>query len=107
MSSAFSDADIKVIIQLNGVRRTPAADGYRPAHRVKSDYLATGIHHYTTSDFLSPCGSCEGTITFLTPEVYPHCLQVGQVLDIQEGERNIGSAKIIEINNKKLEVPAE
>lgn len=96
-------ADVKAIIRLNGLRQTPAADGYRPAHRIKPDYLTTGIHHYTGQDFLCPGGICEGTITFLTPEVYPHCLQIGQIIDIQEGERIVGTAEILEIYNKLLE----
>lgn len=107
MVNFIPDADIKAIIQLNNVRRTPAADGYRPAHRVRQDYLATGIHHYIGTHYLTPGSSCEGTITFLTPEFYPHCLQIGQVLDIQEGERIVGSAKIIEIFNKILEAQSE
>ena len=100
-------ADLKAIIQLNTVRRTPALDGYRPAHRIKPDYLTSGTHHYIGINQLAPGCSCEGTITFLTPEFYPHCLHIGQILDIQEGGRIVGTATILEIYNKLLECPSE
>lgn len=95
--------DVKAIIHLNQVRRSPAVNGYRPTHRVKPDYLTTGVHQYIGTDTLSPGCSCEGTITFITPEAYPHCLQVGQIIDIQEGARIVGTAEITEIYNKLLE----
>lgn len=94
--------DIKALIHLNQTRQSPAASGYRPAHRIKDGYLTTGIHQYIDTDELYPGNSCEGTITFLTPEVYPNCLKVGQVIDIQEGARIVGTAEIIEIYNKLL-----
>lgn len=46
-------ADVKAIIRLNGLRQTPAADGYRPAHRIKPDYLTTGIPLYRAGFSLS------------------------------------------------------
>lgn len=39
-------ADVEVIFQFNGTRIKPAADGYRPAHLIKDNYLTTGVHHY-------------------------------------------------------------
>ena len=95
--------DVKAVIRLNHVRKSPAVSGYRPAHRVKEDYLTTGAHQYIGTDALHPGDSCEGTITFITPEAYPHCLHVGQVMDIQEGSKIVGTAEIIEIYNKLLE----
>ena len=94
--------DVKAIIRLNHIRKHPAASGYRPAHKVKDDYLTSGEHHYIGTDMLFPGSSCYGTITFITPEAYPNSLSVGQVIDIQEGSRVVGSATIIEIYNKIL-----
>ena len=95
--------DVKAMIALNHVRKTPAASGYRPSHRVKENYLTSGTHHYISVDKLYPGQSCEGTISFLSPEAYPHCLSVGQILDVQEGGRIVGTAEIIKIYNKLLE----
>ena len=95
--------DVKAIISLNHVRKTPAVSGYRPAHRIKEDYLTSGTHQYIGVDKLYPGQSCAGTISFLSPEAYPHCLSVGQILHIQEGERIVGTAEIIQIYTKLLE----
>lgn len=96
--------DVKAVIHLNHARKYPAVSGYRPAHRIGKSYLTSGMHQYIGKDTLAPGESCVGTITFLTPEAYPHCLRVGQVIDIQEGERIIGTAAITEIYNKTLEI---
>ena len=99
--------DVEVIFEFNGTRSSYVADGYRPAHRIREDYLTTGVHHYYGVDIVSPDGSARGTITFLTPEAYPHCLWVGKKIQIQEGERIVGFATITEIYNKLLQTIPE
>ena len=94
--------DVEVVFEFNGVREYPAADGYRPAHLVKSGYLTTGIHHYYDTDTVAPDGTAKGTITFLSPEAYPACLRVGEKINIQEGEKIVGYATIIKILNPIL-----
>ena len=74
---------------------------YRPHHKVREDYLTTGIHHYFDCAEALPGQTVRGTITFITPEVYPYCLWVGRVVDIQEGSRVIGRARITRIMNKR------
>ena len=54
--------------------RPPASDGYRPVYLVTDNYLTTGIHHYYNVEFVSSSGTAKGTITFLSPELYPRCL---------------------------------
>ena len=83
---------------------TPATDGYRPAHLVTDNYLTTGIHHYYHVDSVPPNGTAKGTITFLSPEAYPHCLWVGKRMKIQEGGRIIGYATITKIFNSLLSI---
>ena len=70
--------DVEVIFEFNGTRRTPACDGYRPAHLVTDNYLTTGIHHYYSVESVPPNGTAKGTITFLSPDFYPHCLWIGK-----------------------------
>lgn len=94
--------DVEVIFEFNGTRRHPQFDGYRPAHLVTDDYLTTGAHHYYGTDQVSPDGNAKGTITFITPEAYPHSLWVGKKINIQEGERIVGYATITEIFNPLL-----
>lgn len=95
--------DVEVTFRFNGTRRTPVADGYRPAHRVREDYLTTGVHHYFGVDQVAPDGTARGTITFITPEAYPACLWVGKEIPIQEGERVVGVASVEKILNPILE----
>lgn len=95
--------DVEVIFEFNGTRRTPACDGYRPAHLVTDNYLTTGIHHYYSVESVPPNGTAKGTITFLSPEFYPHCLWIGKKISIQEGEHIVGYATITSIYNLLLQ----
>lgn len=95
--------DAEVLFRFNGTRRNPAADGYRPAHRIREDYLTTGVHQYYGVSKVAPDGEARGTITFITPEVYPHTLWVGRVLDICEGERIVGTATVEKVLNPVLQ----
>ena len=95
--------DVEVTFRFNGTRRTPAADGYRPAHRVREDYLTTGVHHYFGVSEMASDGVARGTITFITPEAYPACLWVGKEIPVQEGERVVGIATVEKVLNSILE----
>lgn len=94
--------DIEVVFKFNGTRKSSVVDGYRPAHLVTENYLTTGVHHYYQKSIVPPDGTAKGTITFLTPEEYPHCLWVGKEINIQEGERIVGCAVITKIFNQIL-----
>ena len=78
-------------------------NGYRPAHLI-NDYLTTGIHEYFNVDILKSGETAEGTITFLSPEHYPHSLKVGMRLAFQEGAKIAGYAEILEIYNEFLKM---
>lgn len=99
---ARRDPDVEVRFEFNGTRRTPAADGYCPAHAVREDYLTSGVHHYFGVSEVAPDGTARGTITFLTPEAYPHCLRPGQRIPIQEGARVVGHATVERVLNPVL-----
>lgn len=94
--------DVEAIFEFNGTRKSPASDGYRPAHLVTGSYLTTGIHHYYGVESVPPNGTAKGTITFLSPEAYPHCLWIGKKISMQEGERVVGYATITDIYNSLL-----
>ncbi len=95
--------DVEVIFKFNGTRQKPVFDGYRPAHLITDDYLTTGLHHYYQTNEVPPNGTVKGTIAFLTPEAYPHCLWVGKKINIQEGARVVGEATVVKIFNPLLE----
>lgn len=91
--------DIRAYIKLT--REKPVYSGYRPAHLI-GDYLTTGVHEYFHTDILKNGETTEGTITFLSPEHYPHSLKVGMRLVFQEGAKVTGYIEILEIYNELL-----
>lgn len=95
--------DIEVRFQFNGTRKTPAKDGYFPAHFIREGCIIGGVHHYFGVDFVAPDGCAEGTITFIMPESIPHSLHVGMELPIMEGARVMGLATILKILNPLLQ----
>lgn len=95
------DAEVK--FEFNMTRKTPAQSGYRPHHLVKDDYLTSGIHKYFDVDQVAPGETAYGTITFITPEAYPHCLYEGKIIQISEGERIVGYATVIKVLNPLLD----
>ena len=94
--------DVEVTFCFNGTRRGPVRDGYHPAHRIREDYLTTGVHHYFDTDEVPADGTARGTITFITPEAYPASLWVGKILVIQEGGRIVGTAVVEKVLNPVL-----
>lgn len=95
--------DIEVLFEFNGTRKNAAINGYRPAHLVNDNYLTTGIHHYYGVDSVPPDGTAKGTISFISPEVYPKSMWIGKRLRIQEGNRIVGYATVTYIFNPILQ----
>ena len=94
---------IEVIFEFNGTRKHPVRNGYRPSHLVTDTYLTSGAHQYYGVDAVPPKGSAMGTISFITPEAYPHSLWVGKRIRIQEGAHIVGYATITKIFNPILQ----
>lgn len=97
------EAEITLFPTEKGGRTEAAYTGFRPAHKVKDDYLTTGHIEFTDKEKLEPGETGKATIFFITPEVYPRCLWVGKEIALQEGSHVIGCAKITKIMNKTLE----
>ena len=76
--------------------------GYRPQYKVKSDYLTSGHTELVGQDHLQPGETAQAMVTLLTPEAYPQSLVVNDVLHVQEGNKVVGSAKILVIYNPIL-----
>jgi translation elongation factor EF-Tu-like GTPase len=94
--------DVEALFEFNGVRAHAAHDGYRPQHLVNDTYLTSGVHHYYGTAQAAPNTTAKGTITFISPEAYPHCLWVGKRISIQEGTKVVGCAVITKIFNPLL-----
>jgi len=101
--NADVEAEVTLLATERGGRRSPAATGHRPQHRVLPDYQTSGEHCYIGRTQLQPGETALATIKFLSPEAYPHCLWVGRVLEVAEGDRVVGSARITRIFNPLLD----
>ena len=95
--------DVEAFFSFNDVRKSPARDGYRPVHRLTDTCLTIGVHHDYDVGSVPPGASARGTITFLSPENYPHCLWVGKRFPMQEGGHVVGYAVITRIDNPLLQ----
>lgn len=106
IEKSIVDPDIKAVFEFNGVRQRNIFDGIRPIHALIVDgkrYLTTGIHRYFDKKEVLPNETVQGTITFISPEAYPHCLDIGDKIDIYDGpERVIGTATVTGIMNPLL-----
>ena len=99
-----SNSDIEVFIRNKRPSRSNICSGYRPAFKVKDDYLTTGIIRLIGIDELSYDDEGMAEIWFISPEFYPNCLRVGQVIQFQEGQIIHGFVTITKIKNKNLEI---
>jgi translation elongation factor EF-Tu-like GTPase len=86
-----------------GGRRGPAFSGYRPAHKVHDNYLTSAQHEYVGVTQIAPGETAHAKVWFITPDIYPHCLWSGRVIDVQEGSRVVGRLTVTKILNKTLE----
>lgn len=96
-------ADIEALFEFTGNRKSPAYNGYRPSHMVKENYLTTGVHQYYGTDTVPSDGKATGTVKFITPEFYPHCLYVGKKIPFMDGSCVVGYATVLKIYNHILE----
>ena len=94
--------DVEVKFEFNNVRHFPAHSGYRTSHLVKEGCMATGVHYYYDVDLARPGEYVYGTISFLTPEQYPHCMYAGKKIPIFEGAKVVGYATVLKILNPLL-----
>ncbi len=91
--------DIKARITVTD--KDKCLSGYRPAHLI-NNYLTTGIHTYIGTDCLRKGESAEGYIEFISPEYYPHTMNVGDIIIFQEGSKIVGYIEVLEILNDLL-----
>ena len=76
MNFPNSRLDVEAIIRNKRPSKRNIYSGYRPAFKVKDDYLTTGIIKLIGVDELTYDNEVKAVIWLLTPEVYPNCLKV-------------------------------
>lgn len=96
-------ADIEAIVKNEKPSKNIIISGYRPAFKVKEDYLTTGEIKFKTCNEIKFGEQAIAEIRFITPEFYPSSLEIGQIIPFQEGGIINGYATIIKIYNKILE----
>ncbi len=96
-------ADVVAQFEFVGFRKDNIYEGYRPSHLICNDCLTTGIHNYfNLQERFSE--KLEGTITFISPEDYLHCLWIGKKIAMYEGSSIVGYATIIDILNPIMNI---
>ncbi len=95
-------AEVYILTTNEGGRSTPALNGYHPNHKVKDNYLTSGIHYYLDGNKIELGEKGRAFIKFLAPKEYPKCLWINKTIDVTEGEHLIGKATVLEIYNDIL-----
>ena len=96
-----SKPDVEAVFEFVGYRKENIYEGYRPSHLICENYLTTGMHCYCNLQDISS-EELKGTITFISPESYPHSLWIGKKLEMYEGSNIVGYATITDILNPIL-----
>lgn len=96
-------ADVEVVIKNQRPSHSSIYTGYRPAFKIKDNYLTTGIIELIGTNELEYMNECEAKVCFITPELYTKCISIGQIIPFQEGKIIHGYVMIKKINNKLLE----
>lgn len=97
MSYMNDKPDAKAILENLGVRKSPIYPDYRPAIRIKDDYMTTSKIDF--EGIISGNESKEVEICFLSPKYYGNTLWTGRKLEVYEGERLVAYAVITKIFN--------
>lgn len=95
------ERDAHVEVTFSG-RDSVALNGYRPHYKVKGDYLTTTHHWFIENGEAPPNQPTEAFVKFITPEAYPDCLESGMEIEVGEGSRVVGTAKILEVYHEQL-----
>ena len=84
-------------------RKSHAASGYRPAIKFQfSEYLTSGRQLFIDKEFVNPGETVKAFIKIIATDIFKGSLTEGMEFDFREGDRIIGTGKILEILNKEL-----
>ena len=98
--------DAKVLFELTSLgcdgKAKRVLSGYRPIYEICPDYWTSTHHEFIDCDGISTGYSARAHVWFISPDVYPHTLWVGRVLEVAEGSRVVGTATILDVLNPVL-----
>lgn len=97
------EAEVRLLPTEEGGKTKPVLSGYRPQHLIMEGYQTSGEHQYLDLDQVNPGGKGLANIWFISPEVYPKTLWVGREIEMREGSRVLGWAKVTKVFNTDLE----
>ncbi|MCX2779297.1 hypothetical protein [Microbulbifer thermotolerans] len=98
------DWDPDLLVEVTFTEKAVAVkNGYRPNYKVNGDYLTSTHHWFIETGKAEPNQPTKAFVKLITPEAYSHCLDKGMVIEVGEGSRKIGTAKVIEIYNVQLQ----
>ena len=98
-------ADLKYLTTEEGGRKTPVfSSSYRPQIKFDFDEMQTsGQQTFLNKKTVYPGDTVEAAIRILSVEHFANTLTEGMTFEFREGSRVIGTGKIIDILNDKLE----
>ena len=106
MSYSLQEPDAEVLFELTAStfegRPKQILSGYRPVYGIRPDYWTSTHHEFLESGGLVTGQAGRANVWFVTPEAYPNSLWVGRVLQVAEGSRVVGSARIVKVFNAAL-----
>jgi translation elongation factor EF-Tu-like GTPase len=87
-----------------GGRQTPAHSGYRPQVKFTFSGMQTsGQQKFIGKDIVYPGETVRAEIGILSVDYFQHQLFEGMLFEFREGAKVIGTGRILEILNKKLQ----
>jgi hypothetical protein len=102
----MSTPDAHVMFELTSQLMSGGAksvlSGYRPHYKIRPDYLTSVRHRFLDDAGVTTGERKPAEVWFLTPEAYPHSLWEGQILEVAEGARVVGTATIMKVLNPLL-----
>ncbi len=97
------EAEIYILREDEGGRRTPVQTGYRPSHNFGlNGMLNDAQHEYIGTDIVELGNTAGAYLWFLRPEYQEGRLYVGMEFTVQEGSKVIGRGRVTKIINSKL-----
>lgn len=106
-SGAFIRAELSLRTTAEGGRRRPVVSGYRPNFWI--GHLSRGKRVYNDGmillegiEQLEPGSSAIARIQPALPDLWSH-MMVGTTIDVCEGSRVVGTARVIEVMNHRSE----
>ena len=99
------EAEVYLLTEAEGGRRTPITSGYRPDHNFERDEpvaLNCAIHEYPNGDLFNPGETARALLWLLAPDLNASRLYEGMKFTAQEGSRIVARCRIIRVLNPEL-----